>query len=120
MTEARADTCLDRWRIAARFEHRGIEVELERQSIATRERCPDCWRRMTHVAQHSEPPTASAEDELAGLARIVRHRERENCDRADRQLAIELHAFVFIDLVDCPGCSMRRPEGDRAPAPERT
>src|SRR5262245_8973809 len=92
MTEARPDPRLHGRRITPRLEHAGIVIELERERIATRERLANDGRRMSRVAQHAESPARGAKYELAGLARIVRHREWQDGNRADGKLAIVPHA----------------------------
>ena len=92
------DALLQRIRIAAAGEHVEIVVALEHQRVAAGEARLDVRRDVPMSVSTPSRARAVGDDELHRLARVVRHRERRDLERADRE------RVVAVEAVDARRC----------------
>jgi hypothetical protein len=85
MAEVAADPRTQRRRIGASREHVAIVVALQQQCIDAAEAVDDVWRDVPGIREHAEAAAVGGEDELAGLASVVRHGERRDLDVPDAE-----------------------------------
>ena len=74
MPELAGDARLERSRVASLGQHRRVVVALEHEGFATGQRALDGRRRRPEVGHDAQAYRSVADDELHGLARIVRDR----------------------------------------------
>ena len=116
MAEARRDPLLERRRIVAVFEHVEIVIAFEHQRVAAGEAGLDVRRRDAEVGQHAHAPRAVADHVLHRLARVVRHRDRHDLERADRESLVAVEA---VDMRSSLRSARRRRRACRtSPTPE--
>ncbi|MDR8822679.1 hypothetical protein FEQ05_06424 [Burkholderia pseudomultivorans] len=100
VTVAAADTRLQRLRVAAPGEHRGIVVRFEHQRIAAAQHGRDVRRGHPDVGQHAEAAATVHKDELKRLPRVVRDRIGHHGQIADcGRLVAPQHVEIDIGVV---------------------
>ena len=105
MAEGSGDSLLERMRIIAVRQQVEIMIAFENQRVTARKAPLDAARRRAKIGQHAQSPRAIGDDELHGLARVMRHRERMDLERADGEhvMAVETEHMVHLGEVSGDG-----------------
>ncbi len=87
VAEGPGDALLQPLRVAPAHSRSQVVVALEHQRVAARQHLLDVRGGSAEVGEHAQAPRAVAEHELHRLARVVRHGEGLDADRAHREAA---------------------------------
>ena len=96
MAEAGRDALLERRRIAAVLQHVEVVIALEHQRVASGQAVLDVQCRDAEIGEDAHAPGAVADHVLHGLARVVRHRDRNDFEHAYREPLVAVESVDWV------------------------